>query len=563
MVSSGMRPWSRWAATSPKGALGLAKLACLVGLVLVLVAPLAWALRTTFFVDVRDTKIYAKEVIGDGSSGVVVDYDDEAPKVTLRMDVAGGVSEGDTADITFALANAKFASNVRLSSLGVTAGDTFVRVADKEDGVRGENTVTFRIEASQAIPTATTTVSFAFALPELTGLNPGKDVVATVEVDAAGGGDDPDGNSWWSSDNWRGSDNSNHVGIGANTGLEDGILRALGPTPMAGGARPNKPVVRFADGLEFSVGHQPEHDDTRMIDVGADRTTFVTEGPGTLGTVTVGLKAAAVCEGDSPPSDCILQRNGDPFSISRREDGEGNVVVTVTGDFRTGDVVWLDADGDRTASASEMLTLGDDGAMSGTFELADVAGNSEAARGTLDREEGIAARTLYYRPNGEDALRPSEFRTRASVDFDDTDAADKGAQESRFTTVYAMAADPSGTGAAAAVEAMRTAAAVPALTAADVGNLRIKCEVSSPCVIHLECDDVSGETWFARLDEPIPGRATLHLTASDIAEALGIAAEEGWDDSLSCAILGSRDISVQVLTRSGGVLVNHTYVEND
>ena len=555
MVKNGRRPWSRWVALSPKGALGLAKLASLVGLVLVLVAPLAWALRATFSVDVSDTKIYAKEVIGDGSSGAVVDYDDEAPKVTLQMDVAGGVGEGDSADVTFTLANARFASNVRLSSLDVTEGDAFVRVASKEDGTRNENTVTFRIEASQAIPTATTTVSLAFALPELTGLSSGKDVVATIAVDAAGGGDDPAGDSWWSSDNIDTS-----VATGASTGLENGILRALGPAPMTG-PRPNKPVVSFADGLTFTVGGSGGR---RMINAGMDRTTFVSEGPATLGTVTVGLAAAANCTGDSPPANCILQRSGDPFSIARREDGEGNLVVTSTGDFRVGDEVWLDADGNRTASAGEMLALGEDGAMSGTFELADLAGNSAAARGTLDRDEGIATRTLYYQPNGEDGMRPSEFRTRASVDFDEADVTDKGEQESRFTTVYAMTVDPSGTGApVAVVEETRTASPVPALTSVDIGNVRIKCEVSSPCVIHLECDDVSGETWFARLDEPIPGRATLHLTASDIAEALGISAEEGWDDSLSCAILGSRDISVQVLTRSGGVLVNHTYVEND
>ena len=308
-----------------------------------------------------------------------------------------------------------------------------------------------------------------------------------------------------------------------------------------------------------------------MIDVSGGRTGFTAEGStaetpagaAELGTVTVGLETPVECDRDQPSSGCVLQPNGDPFSVARRQDGEGSLIVTGRGDYRGGDTVWLDVDGSRTAQASETLTMNDDGTATGAFDIADLAGDSAAARGSLARDEGVATKTLYYTPSGESRLRPSEYRTEFSVDFDAAGNVDKATQQSLFTTVYAMTADPSGTGAAAAVEATRTAGAVPALTAVDVGNLRIKCEVSSPCVIHLECDDVSGETWFARLDEPIPGRATLHLTASDIAEALGISAEEGWDDSLSCAILGSRDISVQVLTRSGGVLVNHTYVEND
>ena len=513
----------------------------------------AWA--ATFTVDVSDAKTYAKEVFGEGASDVVVDYEDEEPKISLSVAMpgpeAGEVDEGDTAEITFALVNAKFASNVRLSSLQPTAGATWVDVASRDDGTRGESTVTFRIEADQNLPTASTTVSFAFKLPELTGLNPNRAVYATVSVDSGGGS------------GWPDSDGAN---ADANTGLEDGVLRALGPMPMTGN-RPTKPLISFADGLRFAVGSPAN----RMIDVSGGRTGFTADGAAAttpagaaeLGTVTIGLVTAAACDADRPPSNCVLQPGGDPFSIARRQDGEGNVVITGRGDFRAGDMVWLDADGSRTAQASEMLTINDDGTASGTFDIADLAGDSTAARDSLARDEGIATKTLYYTPNGEGGLRPSEYRTEFSVDFDAAGNADKPVQRSRFTTVYATTVDPTGAGAVAAVEATRTAAAVPALTAVDIGNVRIKCEVSSPCVIHLECDDVSGETWFARLDEPIPGRATLHLTASDIAEALGISAEEGWDDSLSCAILGSRDISVQVLTRSGGVLVNHTYVEND
>ena len=504
----------------------------------------------TFTVDVSDAKIYAKEVFGAEASNVVVDYDDEAPKITLSIGMvtateAMEVDDGDTTDITFTLANARFARNVRLSSLQST--NNAVDIVRTDDGRRDDSSVTFRIEADGDLPLATstiTTVSFEFAVPELTGLNTSKPVTATVAVDSGGGS------------GWPRSDAASTV-AGTDTGLDDGNLRALGPMPMTG-ERPTKPLISFADGLRFAVGGSGG---TRMIDVSGGRTDFTTDGAAVLGTVTLGLETAADCE-DPPSSDCVLQPSGDPFSIARRQDGEGDLIVTSAGDFRAGDMVWLDADGSKTAQASEMLTM-DDGVASGTFDIADLAGDSRAARGSVAREEGIATNTLYYAPNGEDGLRPSEYRSRFSVDFQAAGNADKPEQESRFETMYATTVDPSGAGEPVAIEATRTAGSVPALTATDVGNLRIKCEVSSPCVIHLECDDVNGETWFARLDEPIPGRATLHLTAADIAEALGISVEEGWDDSLSCAILGSRDISVQVLTRTGGVLVNHTYVESD
>lgn len=509
------------------------------------------ALGATFTVDVSDVKTYAKEVFGAEASDVVVDYDTEAPKITLSISMATAteameVDDGDTTDITFTLANARFARNVRLSSL--QSNNRAVDVIRTDDGRRDDSSVTFHIEADGDLPLATstvTTVSFEFAVPELTGLNTSKPVTATVAVDTGGGS------------GWPRSDATTAI-VGTDTGLDNGQLRALGPMP-ATGERPTKPLISFADGLRFTVGGSGG---TRMIDVSSGRTGFTTDGPATLGTVTLGLETASECDADEPPSDCILQPSGDPFSIARRQDGEGDLVVTSTGDFRDGDVVWLDADGSKTAQASETLSMSD-GAASRTFEIADLAGDSRAARGSVAREEGIATKTLYYAPNGDDGLRPSEYRSRFSVDFQAAGNADKPAQESRFETVYAATADPSGAGEPVAVEATRNAGAVPALTAADLGNLRIKCEVSSPCVIHLECDDVSGESWFARLDEPIPGRSTLHLSAADIAEALGIAVEDGWDESLSCAILGSRDISVQVLTRSGGVLVNHTYIESD
>ena len=209
----------------------------------------AWG--AVFTVDVSDTKTYAREAFGEDASNVVVDYDEE-PKISLSIAMSGpeadGVEEGDTADITFALANGRFASNVRLSSLGVTAGGTLLDVASREDGARDDSTVTFRIEADQDLPTASTTVSFAFKLPELTGLNPDKAVTATVSVDSGGG-------SGWP--------NSDGATAGADTGL--GGRCPAGAWPDAGRRSASQAVDRVRQWPEVCRRRQSRHPNDRCV----------------------------------------------------------------------------------------------------------------------------------------------------------------------------------------------------------------------------------------------------------------------------------------------------------
>lgn len=503
-----------------------------IGIILAaLMAQAAWA--ATHTVQVSDARIYATELFGSGGSDLEVDYRGTPPMVTLQVQLAaseaGAISDGDRAELTFALSNARFASNVRTSKLDfsyVIDGGLMadVDVVSKTGGNSGDSTVTFRVEADADLPTASSTLSFPFELPELTGLDPTKPV--TVKVTMGGGG----GTGWPSSDD---------EGVSGNVS-----------------------VLTFASALTFSVtgdGGRTE------IPLAGGRTSFVTPNRATLGTVTTGLAEAAACTSDDPiPAACILQSDGDVFRLGRGDDGAGDLEIAIVGDFRDGDMVWLDVDGDRTADASERLTMDANGAMTGAFDLRDVTGNASAASGDagdVDREEGEATHTLYYTPNGQDALRPGEYRASFSVDFGLDESADKPAQTNIHNTMYALG--PAGQ--AQPVEAMRSAPAMPSpdVGATEIGNLRIKCESATPCQVYLECDDADGESWFAELDDPIDGRATLRLTSEDIAEVLGFDAGEGWSDQLSCAILSSRDISVQVLTRTGNVLVNHTYWADD
>ena len=233
-------------------------------------------------------------------------------------------------------------------------------------------------------------------------------------------------------------------------------------------------------------------------------------------------------------------------------------MVVVTGDFRAGDAVWLDLDGNRQPSARETLDMQDDGSMMGTFALDDVAGNAGAATGDageMDREEGAATRSLRYAPNGDDPLRPATFRSRFMVDFDRADVRDKDwAPESNMDADHETALT--------VIESTRQAYAIPELGATDEGNVRIKCEVATECTVYLECDDTAGTSRFAQLGDAIAGRSTRTMNAAAIAEELNFG-DDGWQGSLSCTVYSTREISVQVLVRSAGTLVNQTYIEDE
>ena len=92
----------------------------------------------------------------------------------------------------------------------------------------------------------------------------------------------------------------------------------------------------------------------------------------------------------------------------------------------------------------------------------------------------------------------------------------------------------------------------------------MKCEVATSCPVYLECDDSSGNSWFAPQGSnsiDIDAYATLQLSNENIAEHLDLG-EDGWTGPLSCTVMSTRDISLQVLTRSNGALINNTFVDN-
>ena len=527
-------------------------------------APVASA--ATWTANVSGLRTYATESITSGD--VVIDFQGLAPQASARLvltdDEVALIDRNDTVDLTFTLVNAKFARAVRGSALvslalhGTQFCDVRVRSVDSE---AGSASVTFTVETVPAaagdgncailnpLPPLGRRALFVFQLPSLTGLDNTKTVGMKFSADA------PAGSGWPATSDPEEITTTFNVGLGQTLPLNFVQYRP----------------AFSVQALSFTTTASAERS---SIDLAGGRTGFTAPGRAHLSIVSVGSLNARLCTRSDPPysspvSACTLQRNGSPFSLGRRGDGHGDLNVTVTGDFRDGDVVFLDLDGDGMPGAGEDLDLQADGSMQESFRLDYVAGNPNAAageRGDLDREEGVATKNLYYLPNGTDALRPGEYRTTFTITTDDATVADIVDRPQRVLGVLTGTRVPIGTTHTTSytlTEDMQIAYAIPPQRAGDSGTVRVNCKGSTPCTLYLECDDQDGMSYFKQVEEPVQGRSTLVLTAEDLSDALDLG-EGVWESGrMSCTIHSTRDISVQQLTRStAGVLVNNTYVDN-
>ena len=537
----------------------------------VLLAYAPGALAYEYMVDQTATLTYATELFGEGSSTGRVSYDGNPPVVTLWVVLTDAeedlINDNDEMTITLSVSGGTFATQFRASDVDSRAysannvgdvedprdghdpgnihDDYEVNVTREDGGAAGDSSVVFKAEAiSGWTPgdgggnTAGTVLRIAVEMPELRGLNGSREVVATFEVEAGGGS------------GFRSSENAmNHatapVTIAANTARsESGVLRRA--EDAVNDQRASVPIINFDSALTFATSAGIPS--TARINLAAGRTSF--EPDPVVRFAPYAFLARPVV---GVPTDTILQWNGEAFSIANRENGAGDLVVGVTGEFRSGDLVFLDLNGNFRPDNDERLTLRD-GVMSGRFGLIEIAGNTLLPEtDQRGRTQGVAGRWLLFSPNGTDTLRPADYRTTLSVDFTAGSNRDKDGTSSiavDLKTSYTVI-DPTAT---------RQAYAIPPVGSTDLGNIRVKCEVAVGCPLYLECDDSAGDSWFRALEEPVAGRATMRLNSAMLAEQLGIS-EDGWEGRLSCKVMSTQTISVQVLTRSGDVLVNNTYID--
>lgn len=189
-------------------------------------------------------------------------------------------------------------------------------------------------------------------------------------------------------------------------------------------------------------------------------------------------------------------------------------------------------DGDKLKAGTVDMVVKDTVATA-TVELSDAAADA-----------GVA---VTYQPNGKDNLQHrTMFDAHAETLFDDENHKD-AASAAVMSTLTLEGIMP---------ETAKAYAIAP-MTSTDIANVRVTCEASSGCQVFLDCKDMDGMSTFYEDGAELMGGETVRWTQSDIAAALGI----DWTDWLACEVLSTKSVSVQVLTRAAGVLVNNTYVD--
>ncbi|MCY3820105.1 MAG: hypothetical protein OXH52_12200 [Gammaproteobacteria bacterium] len=230
------------------------------------------------------------------------------------------------------------------------------------------------------------------------------------------------------------------------------------------------------------------------------------------------------------------------FGGAKDQDGEaidgftgdlsGSLAIRVSSDsFNEGDVVYIDSNGNRKVDGREAFEM-DNGAAMDTVPLSSSSMN------------------VYYVPSGDHPLtHRTTFTTTANTEFADSNAMNRSSRA--VTAELELFGIRPGEAKAYAI--------APG-TSTDESNIRVTCETAGKdgCNVFLDCHDTAGMNTFGEAGMMIGPNATEHLTQMEIQDALGL--DESWSGRLSCDVLSSAPISVQVLTRANGVLVNNTSV---
>ena len=99
--------------------------------------------------------------------------------------------------------------------------------------------------------------------------------------------------------------------------------------------------------------------------------------------------------------------------------------------------------------------------------------------------------------------------------------------------------------------------ALAPMSTGDETNVRIRCGGSLPCEVYMSCDAADGTNFFGKMAGAIAPWSVMTVNSMGIADVVG-ADDSDFAGRMSCDVIGATQ--VQVLTRSGGVLVNNTTV---
>jgi hypothetical protein len=496
----------------------------------------AWAAHWEMYVNNPVT--YAKEIFGGESPAEMnlalgVDNElspdtDEQTSVDLKLYLmqTQTVGEESELEVTFTLTGATFGGAVNWTDIRV----------DSDDDETNDSMDFEKVGGSQA------------------GGDPdGKSVTLRVQV--------PDGNN-----NSITTDADGDTGyfIRLDLGTLEGYAGAGSVTVGATLRVTSGPDNNFPTGIEMrdavaEVVDDPEDDSVTPADAipgtsgmiatsvravtfegadGDERGNIDLENRAKLAALATQVKVASIDHQIADPN--AREANGkDKFAEGRGS--AGDIHVTVSGMIRADDIVYFDSNPlNGMMDDKEELEI-NDGLAKGTFRLGDGA--------------------VYFMPDGETPMTAGSLSAIFAIEYDATSVVDHGDVMGGSKLVYN------------GVEVEARAYAIPAAdnNNMDLANVRVTCGATgeSKCTVFLDCNEQnSGLNHFGEVTEysdsdiavPLPAGATGVLRAAAIDNALGLDGA-GWDGRLSCDVLSAEDVSVQVLVRSGGSLINNTYVD--
>lgn len=402
-----------------------------------------------------------------------------------------------------------------------------VRVSLEEGGGTGDSSVTYKVKANQNVdftrlsrrrPYTGETRMIVWAVPDLNAqglLAPyrshpnGRDVTVSTAIRLTGG------NTPISDTLTDGNACGNHLLGGARLLRQDKVVSCPVVEAVA------MVSVSATDGPGGEISAEGGHErkilvNAKGLPVDPQRAHIATV------TVTADKFADEVRDADG---DKITGFTG-PLA--------GRLTVSVASDgLRDGDTVYIDANSNKRVDGREAFEI--DGAT---------------ATDTVALKAGRMA--VYYVPNGAAPMEHrTTFATSAATEFDGANNKVKG------TSVPAA-----GQLKLHGIEMHARAYAISPPGSTDVANVLVKCENSAAagCNVFLDCRDEGGTGTFGDVGMVVRPNQTVNWNSMQIAEMLGL--DEGWEGLLACDVLSSAPISVQVLTRTAGVIANLTAISS-
>lgn len=436
---------------------------------------------------------FADTLFGPGSDAITIDPNGAAAVGVLTDATIGS---GNVADITFSLTNGEFATIVPLSSISVTGG--VVAFTKTAGGNAGDGFVTFEMDVQTSLVNGDAIV---FEVPRLTNVDLSSDTSAVVAI-------------------------SN---ILPTTTAPDPFPNTIENNMCD---LPNDCIVAVSSSpySAFDLGSgntgQVLIDDRAIIDSGG--TPIDTNGP-TPGGVRDGL---LIGEHDLdlevlPP----LQRDGDPFSITTGGDGVGTVTLTATGEFRSGDIVFIDISNPGVVDTGESFTI-----VGNTATSPAIPSDTAEAAGILN---------VFYVPNEVDDLSPEVFGLAARIDY----------TLSTNQTDNALPPVPPGEIEYDNIDVEGYAYGVVRAGGTDRSFVRVTNESATPASIFFSCTDDAGTSSFGDFGI-LGGNQTEAFDSDEIGGFLGAT----FSGRGACDILTDGSISVQHKIRSSDILTDNSVV---